>query len=228
MVRYLPLVRYLRSAGSALLVTALLLIAPAARAASSSIMQQMQQALQKVQSYEMSMDFKLVSTAANASTTHIDAIVVRHGKSAAVYVKAKTVAGPQSSSVETVYTQTRTCSRSAGTRSWHCQASTSTLASLLNYPDLTKTLGAQMQPTPIGSKLVRGQRCDGYTFVTSRASSTARGTVWLALSTKLPVEEDVSESLVLQKGRAPLTARLQIDLSHYNDPSLTIPTVPAS
>jgi hypothetical protein len=55
-----------------------------------------------------------------------------------------------------------------------------------------------------------------------------RGTVWLAPSTKLPVEEDVSESLVLQKGRAPMTSRLQIDLSRYNDPSLRIPTVPAS
>jgi hypothetical protein len=222
------MVRYLRSAGIALLVTATVLIAPAARAASSSIVQQMQQALQKVQSYEMSVDLKVIGTATNASTTHIDAIVVRHGKSGAVYVKAKTVAGAQSKSAEAVYTGTRTCTRSAGATSWHCQAGTSTLASLLNYPDLTKTLGAQMQPTPIGSKLVRGQRCDGYTIVTSQASSTVRGTVWLAPSTKLPVEEDVSESLVLQKGRAPLTSRLQIDLSHYNDPSLTIPTVPAS
>jgi hypothetical protein len=69
------MVRYLSSAGIALLVTATVLIAPAARAANSSIVQQ---ALQKMQSYEMSMDFKLVSTAANASTTDMDAIVVRH------------------------------------------------------------------------------------------------------------------------------------------------------
>jgi hypothetical protein len=203
MVRHLPLVRYLSSAGIALLVTATVPIAPAARAASSSIMQQMRQALHKVQSYEMSMDLKLIGTATNASTTHIDAIVVLHGTSGAVSVKAKTVAGRQSSSVETVYTQTRTCTRTVGTRSWHCHASTTSLAALLNYPDLTKTLGAQMQPTPIGSKMVRGQRCDGYTVVTAQAASTARGTVWLAAATKLPVQEDVSESLMLQKGRAP-------------------------
>jgi hypothetical protein len=222
------MVRYLHSAGISLLVTATVLIAPAARAASSSIVQQMQQALQKVQRYEMSMDLKVSGTATNASTTHVEAIVVRHGTSGAVYVQEKTVAGAQSTSAEAVYTQTRTCTRSAGATSWHCQAATSTLAALLKYPDLTTTLGAQMQPTPIGSKLVRGQRCEGYSIVTSSASSTVRGTVWLAPATKLPVEEEVSESLVLQKGRAPLTSRLQIDVSRYNDPSLRIPPVPAS
>ena len=222
------MVRYLHSAGISLLVTATVLIAPAARASGSSIVQQMQQALQKVQSYEMSVDLNVSGTATNASTMHVDAIVVRHGTSGAVYVKEKTVAGAQSNSAEAVYTGTRTCIRSAGTTSWHCQAATSTLAALLNYPDLTKTLGAHLQPTPIGSKLVRGQRCDGYSIVTARTSNAVRGTVWLAPATKLPVEEEVSESLVLQKGRAPMTSRLQIDLSHYNDPSLHIPTVPAS
>jgi hypothetical protein len=222
------MVRYLCSAGISLLLTATVLITPAARASGSSIVQQMQQALHKVQSYEMSMDLKVSGTATNASSMHVDAIVVRHGKSGAVYVNEKTVAGAQSISAEAVYTGTRTCIRGAGATNWHCQAGASTLASLLNYPDLTTTLGAHMQPTPIGSKLVRGQRCYGYTIVTSSASSTARGTVWLAPATKLPVEEEVSEALVLQKGRAPLTSRLQIDVSRYNDPSLRIPTVPAS
>jgi outer membrane lipoprotein-sorting protein len=222
------MVRYLHSAGISLLLTATVLIAPAARASGSSIVQQMQQALQSVQSYEMSMDLKVSGTATNASTMHVDAIVVRHGTSGAVYVQEKTVAGAQSISAEAVYTGTHTCIRGAGATSWHCQAGTSTLASLLNYPDLTTTLGAHLQPTPIGSKLVRGQRCDGYSIVTSSAASTLRGTMWLAAATKLPVEEEVSESLVLQKGRAPLTSRLQIDVSRYNDPSLHIPTVPAS
>jgi hypothetical protein len=167
-------------------------------------------------------------TATNASTTHVEAIVVRHGKSGAVYVQAKTGAGAHSYSVEAVYTATRTCTRSAGTTSWHCQATTSPLATLLNYPDLTKTLGAHMQPTPIGSKLVRGQRCEGYSIVAATASNTVRGTVWLAPATKLPIEEDVSESFALQQGHAPVTSRLQIDMSRYNDPSLRIPTVPAS
>jgi hypothetical protein len=55
-----------------------------------------------------------------------------------------------------------------------------------------------------------------------------QGTLWIARATALPVEEDSISTLALRRGAPPLVVRTTQHWSRWNDPHLTIPSVPAS
>ena len=215
----------LRLAALALVAAGALLIASTVHA-SSSIPQQMLQAMQSVHRYEMTMDAWNGKSETGKPTEQMDAIVIRQGKSVEMYAKVTTsMAGGQGYTMEMVISSTHTCTRMTSTAAWHCTAPIPGLASLMNYTDITKTFHGHFQLSSLGSKVVQGQPCDGYTIASSTATVTGHGVLWLSQSTKRVVEEDFTSSNTVVKGSAPSVSTIKLMFSHYNDAALSIPVV---
>jgi hypothetical protein len=215
----------LRFASLALVIAGALLSASTVHAG-SSIPQQTLQAMQSVHSYEITMDAWNGNGSTGKPTEHMDAIVIRQGKFVEMYAKVTTsMAQGQGFTMEMVINSTHTCTRMTSTAAWHCSAPIPGLSSLMNYTDITKTFHGHFQLSALGSKVVQGQPCDGYTITSSTLTGTGHGILWLSQSTKRVVEEDFTASNTVVKGSAPSVSTIKLVFSHYNDAALSIPAV---
>jgi hypothetical protein len=93
---------------------------------------------------------------------------------------------------------------------------------------MAKAFGLSQRYVSAGRQTKQGQSCLGYRFSFTMSGLRGQGTLWIARATALPVEEDTVSTLTLQSGAPPLVVRTTQRWSRWNDPRLTIPTVPAS
>jgi hypothetical protein len=135
------------------------------------------------------------------------------------------------STQEAVLTGTHLCTRASGRNAWSCSASAgSTLARLQGSdPDqLAAAFGLSQRYAPAGRQLRQGQPCLRYRFSLTARGLREQGTLYIARATGLPVEEGTVATLALRPGAPPLVVRTTQRWSRWNDPRLSIPSVPAS
>jgi hypothetical protein len=198
----------------------------AAHVAPPAFLTQMAHALGRVHSYEV-VTRAVGAGVSSTSTT----IVVRQGQTTRFSVTALTQQAGQASRQEAVFTGTHLCLRTGASGAWVCRAErSSTLARLstTSAAQLAKSFSPGQRYVPVGRQIRQGQTCTGYRSTLSSRSVRGQGTLWLAQATTLPVEEDAVSTLVLHTGASPLVVRTTERWSRWNDPRLTIPSIPAS
>jgi hypothetical protein len=157
--------------------------------------------------------------------------VVRRGQTLRLHLTTTMQRAGQVSALEEVFTGTHLCVRTSGRRAWSCSAvSRSTLARLKGADParMAQALGLGQRYVPVGRQTKQGQACLAYRFHLSASGLRGQGTLWIARATALPVEEDMVSSVSLRSGAPPLVVRTTQVWSRWNDPHLTIPSVPAS
>jgi hypothetical protein len=223
-------VRRLALLSGAVLALCGLLGAPAARAVTPPALSQMAQALARVRGYQVTMQSASAGYSSPISVTSAGTVVGR-GKTLRLYVTTTTHRAGQVSTLEEVFTGAHLCLRSRGQRAWSCSAAPSSMLARLQGADpaqMAKALGLSQRYVPAGRQTKQGQTCTGYRFSFSVSGLHGQGTLWIARATGLPVEEDTVSTLVLRTGAPPLVVRTTQHWSRWNDPRLTIPSVPAS
>jgi len=188
-------------------------------------------AMASAQSYKLVSD----STGNGGLVMHMERVTLHHGKLAQQYLIIETKTGARRSIAEVVSTGTHVCYRKARAGAWNCRAPAGTVAAYAAAgemdPKALEALGLRMriQMSPAGHKVVQKQLCTGYSVTETTTSSytiTSHGTYWLNAATGRPVEMDtVSTYTISGMGN---TLAQQLVWSRWNDPSLTIPTPPAS
>ncbi len=190
---------------------------------------QMLNAMASAQSYKLVSD----STSNGGIVVHIEFVSARYNNVAKKYVTIDTKTGARHTIGQLVFTGTHLCMRQSRTGAWNCRAPAATVAAYAGMvdPRAMEALGVRMriQLSPVGRKVVQQQLCTGYSITSTTTSSyttTGHGTYWLNAATGRPVEMDTVSTYTLSgKGN---TLTQQLVWSRWNDPSLTIPTVPAS
>jgi hypothetical protein len=137
----------------------------------------------------------------------------------------------QVSTLEEVFTGTHLCLRTSGRSAWSCSAALSSTLARLKGADpaqMAQALGLGQRYVPVGRQTKQEQACMAYRFNLSASGLRGQGTLWIAQGTALPVEEDMVSSVSLRTGAPALVVRTTQRWSRWNDPRLTIPSVPAS
>jgi hypothetical protein len=135
------------------------------------------------------------------------------------------------STVEEVFTGTHLCTRTIGRGAWSCTALPGSALTQLQSTDpaqLATAFGLSQRYTLAGRQTRQGQPCLRYRFSLRARGLREQGTLWVARATALPVEEDTLGTLALRTGTPPLVMRTTLRWSRWNDPRLSIPSVPAS
>jgi hypothetical protein len=223
-------VRRLALLSGALIALGGLAGAPAARAATPPVLSQMAQALARVRAYQVTMQTASAGYGSPLSVVSAG-IVVGQGKTLRLYVTTTMERAGQLSTTEEVLTGAHLCLRSGGQRAWACSAAPGGVLTRLQSTDpaqMAKTLGLSQTYVPAGRQTKQGQTCLGYRFSFTMSGLRGQGTLWIARATALPVEEDTVSTLALRTGTPPLVVRTTQQWSRWNDPRLTIPSVPAS
>lgn len=192
---------------------------------------QMVNAMTSAQSYKLVSD----STVNGGASTRITIVSVRHGNLFLRYMATDTTIGAKHMIGQLVFTGTHVCYRQSSAGAWNCRMPATTVASYAAAssmdPRTLAALGVHMsiQMAPAGSKVVQGQMCMGYSITSTTTSSytiTTHGTYWRNTATGRPVEMDTAGAYSL--GSTKNTIASKVVWSNWNDPTLTIPTVPAS
>jgi hypothetical protein len=135
---------------------------------------------------------------------------------------------------DAVYTGKHVCVKSGATAAWNCNVPPSYVQGYLANMDPVKALKASGATitgvAPAGTRTVAGQQCTGYRYATSTASIHYKGTgtLWFSLATGRVVQGTSSGTATIIAGNPPMAISATVTFSHWNDPSLSIPTVPAS
>ena len=173
------------------------------------------------------------ATVGGASTVHMTMIRLGRGASAHVYIEsASKRAGAPPRVSEVIYTGTHICERQNGVGAWNCAYPLSDLPAMISGDPAKalQSLGAHFQIASIGrTRKELGQTCALYTFtetLTSVVALTMHGTYCINPTTALPVEVNSIVSEVLLKGQPAFVTKGTQIYSHWNDATLTIPTVP--
>jgi hypothetical protein len=203
---------------------------PPAQATTPAFLRQMARALARTRSYQLT-----IQTASSGYGTPITATntaaVVRRGQSLRLHLTTTTKRAGQVSALEEVFTGTHLCVRTSARGAWSCSAlPRSTLARLqgADPAHMAQTLGLGQRYVPVGRHTKQGQACLAYRFSLTARGLRGQGMLWIAQATALPVEEDMVSSVSLRSGAPPLVVRTTQRWSRWNDPRLTIPSVPAS
>jgi hypothetical protein len=223
-------VRRLALLSGALIALSGLAGAPAARAATPPVLSQMAQALARVRGYQVTMQSASAGYGSPLSVASAGT-VVGQGKTLRLYVTTTMQRAGQVSTLEEVLTGAHLCLRSRGQRAWSCSAAPGGVLTRLQSADPTqmaKALGLSQRYVPAGRQTKQGQTCLGYRFSFTVSGLRGQGTLWIARATALPVEEDTVSTLALRTGTPALVVRTTQRWSRWNDPRLTIPSVPAS
>lgn len=158
-----------------------------------------------------------------------DMILVRQGKTFAIYMKLTThqtmMGRPSTSVTEMISTATRTCLRmQRGT--WNCHTATGSSFMGDITPDALRKASTQIkQVTPLGTRTVAGQPCRGYRF-RDASEQTTQTTIWISVATQRPVQMQMGGAQTArgQSATSPST-NITETFSNWNDPSLKIPSV---
>jgi hypothetical protein len=204
--------------------------APATQAVTPPVLSQMAQALARVRAYQVTMQSASAGYGSPLSVASAGT-VVGQGKTLRLYVTTTMERAGQVSTLEEVLTGAHLCLRSGGQRAWSCSAAPSGTLTRLQSTDpaqMAKALGLSQRYVAAGRQIKQGQSCLGYRFSFTTSGLHGQGTLWIARATSLPVEEDTVSALALRPGAPPLVVRTTQRWSRWNDPHLTIPSVPAS
>lgn len=213
--------RRLRGVATALAL-ALLAATVGARAAHaddlSTVLRQMAAAVNAAHSYALSMDMR---DSDQPGVMHEDGIVVRRDGVTQTYMKVR----ENGETIEIVSTGTRLCYGMNG--HWSCGGDAAAMSQFLRTSpaQMIKALNANTHLRASGRRIIHGQLAAGYSFTLSLTNFTEHGVYWLDPSTKRPIEMDSTGSITIGKKTSSTTST--IVLSHWNDPSLAIPRVPA-
>jgi len=221
---------------------ALVLVAPvilvalalpmAARAALPPVVARLQQVMDTAHSYRQTMVLTSTGGPAGTSSTRMDLVAVRHGKILEEYIRmTQQQAKGATTTIEMVSGANHTCIKSSSAAPWNCRMGS--MASLIGATNvLSSSLLKGVTITPLGSKDVLGQSCDGYQVVSRLGQGTSSiGTMWIAQSSGRPVEElgSSTTTLTIAAGKSLTTkSSFTVTWSQWNDPSLTIPSVPGA
>jgi hypothetical protein len=208
-----------------------LVSAPAARAASPPFLGAMARALARVHAYQLTAHTTSAGYGGGPITATSAGTVVGGGKTLRLHLTTTMQRAGQVSTLEEVFTGTHLCVRMSAGSAWSCSASASSALARLQSTDPTKlaqAFGLSQTYVPMGQHTRQGQVCTGYRFSFTVSGLHGQGTLWIARATSLPVEEDTVSTLALRTGAPPLVVRSTQLWSRWNDPRLTIPSVPAS
>jgi len=200
---------------------------PAALADTPSPLIAVQQATNAAHSYRETVNITTVGGLA-AGKTMMTLVAVRHGRTLQVHMTLVSHTAHGTSTTELVDNGKNTCAKVAGQSGFRCFGR-SIVSSVLNStsPDqLAKSLGASVHLTSAGTGQKLGKQCNVYTITFTMSTLHSRGTIWVEAGTNRPVEEDGVVAGTFIKGSAPSTITSQIVWSNWDDPSLTVPTVP--
>lgn len=214
------------------MILAALAVPMAAWAAVPPVVARLQQVMATAHSYRQTMVLTSTGGPASASLTRMDVVAVRHGKVLEEYIRmTQQRAKGAANIIEMVSGAKHTCFKLSSAAPWNCSmGSMASLAGSANV--LSSSLLKGVTITPLGSKDVLGQSCDGYQIVTKLGQGTSSsGSLWIAQSTGLPVEElgSSTTTLSISAGKSLTTkSGFTVTWSQWNDPRLTIPSVPGA
>jgi hypothetical protein len=207
-----------------------LVSAPAAHAAAPPFLGAMARALARVHGYQLTAHTTSAGYAGGPITATTAGTVVGWGKTLRLHLTTTMQRADQVSTLEEVFTGTHLCVRASVGSAWSCSASPSSTLARLQGADpaqMAQAFGLSQSYVPVGQHTRQGQACTGYQFSFTVSGLRGQSTLWIARATSLPVEEDTVSTLALRTGTPPLVVRSTQLWSHWNDPRLTIPSVPA-
>ncbi len=218
--------RQLRLAGAAALALAAL-GTPHALADTPLPLVAVQQATNAAHSYRETVNITTVG-GLTAGKTMMTLIAVRRGHTVQVHMTLVSHTAHGTSTTELVDNGKNTCAKVAGQSQFRCfgKSIVSSVLSSTSPDQLAKSLGASVRLTAAGTGQKLGKRCNVYNITFTMSTLHSRGTIWIEAGANRPVEEDGTVSGSFIKGSAPSTITSQSTWSNWDDPSLTIPTVP--
>lgn len=145
-----------------------------------------------------------------------------------IVIEGRNASG-QATTTDLIVYGTKTCTRASGARSYTCQTAQSSFAFNL---DPTGEFAAGAGSTTFvraASKTIGGQTCDGYAYQNTAQATTTKGVVYIARKTHLPCEQDATVTRRFASGgtSTTFTQKTATVWSRFNDPKLTVPSVPA-
>lgn len=223
--------RIARPALGAALALALVVGMPsslAAQAAAPSPLPALRQAMASVTSYQVDM------TVTSGAASKVTLVVVGKGKNTRMHITTTVAEGPgKTVKVDAIIIGSRVCVHIPGSGPAHytCQNSPALAAQLNQNPAKTFQTPAGTTITfariPGPGKFVKGRICDGYTFTTVAKTGRATGTLYLSHLNSRICEEDATSKVTLPTTGKTVSATVKAIWTRYNDPTLTVPAVPA-
>jgi len=201
-----------------------------AHAAAPSPLPLLSQALNGVARYQVDLTIRGASTGTITGTV----VVVRKDGKNQAHVTLTTPAGSgATTTVDAVVAGARVCVKQAAGQPYQCITSPTVAAQINLDPSSTfQRAGVSTHFTPAGTKVVLGKLCTGYAFTLTSTSVRAHGTLYLNATNGRPREEDVTTTATTAATATTpaktVTATTTALWSRYDDPTLTIPAVPAS
>lgn len=183
-----------------------------------------QQALAALHSYRQVSTIVTVGHRGAASTTVSTTVVVRHAGHRRVYIKTTTATGTLLN--ELVGTGAHLCRRNGENNPWSCTTPDTLASAFPSTMSAIRTIDAGLHVTFLTMGVRQGQRCREYALRGSSRETHFTGTIWIAVATAYPIEEDTTYTI--SAGDTQATSRVHFTWSDENNPRLTIPTVPAS
>ncbi len=197
-------------------------------AASPSPLSGLSTALNSASSYQVD----LTITGASSGKITGTVVVLRHnGKNRAHLVLNAPAGSGAMTSLDAVVAGSRVCVKQSPSMPYRCVTSPAVAAQINLDPSNTfQRPGVSTTFTPAGSKVVLGKLCTGYTFTLTAKGAQAHGTLYVNPTNGRPREEDVvttgATTGATTTGKTTTLKTLAI-WSRYDDPTLTIPIVPA-
>ena len=207
--------------------------ASAAHAAAIDLSALMARALGKVHSFRVVSDSR--STGAMTSPggvmkMHMEEIFVRRGAGFTMSMQVTT----DGQFHAMVYTGTHLCVKKTAAAAWDCTLSAAYVKMYTVGLDPVKAFEASgvvmTSVASAGTKTLQGQSCDGYRYAMALQSInlTGHGTIWFSSADGRVVQIDGVSTTKLTAASLPLVSTSTSTFSRWDDPSLRLPTVPAS
>lgn len=168
---------------------------------------------------------------------HTVATVIHRGSTAFLHMQVHILSSQSKDigSTELVNTGKHVCTRDMPTAQFRCELSGGVNSTLLDLsPDATVTQFHQAATaTIVGDGIIAGQHAYRVSLQAryvvqgkdGPVTNTVIGTLYTDLKTNLPISETIQSTV---EGNQVTIARVAITWSHWDDPHLTIPSVPAS
>jgi hypothetical protein len=194
----------------------------------------MEQAIAGATRYQLATATSAIGEVPPFTTTNI---VVGNGAAMRVYGVFVAKKNGKTARADEYITGTKVCTR-LGTPHFSCKNAPSDAAKAIKSLDPARLLirpDVTLRVTPGAAKMVQGRTCDGYTL-TGRFNTgeTSTSMLYVMHGSSLPCELDGTIQVKLTntdsngKRTKTYTGKLQWIWSRFNDPSLTIPSIPGS
>lgn len=200
--------------------------AAGASAAAPSPLPALSKALNNASSYQV--DLTIIGASSGPVTGTV--VVLRHnGKNRAHLILHAPPGSGTTTSLDAVIVGSRVCIKQSPAAPYQCVTSPAVAAQINLDPSNTfQRAGVSTAFTPTKPKMVLNQLCSGYTFAITSKGVRAHGTLYVNPTNGRPREEDVTTTGASSTTGKTTTLKTMATWSRYNDPTLTIPAVPAA